>query len=119
MKKITGFTAALVVSAFMPLSAAQADGENTAQTKGACSKQYEQCQQTCNKDHPDVAPNRIACVTGCSGKFAACDAGVAFDKAKPWIEEQGRKTQKFFEDLLGSGEGDTPPSQTKTDENSI
>lgn len=101
-------------------SPSRADGESPAvQTKSACAAKYEQCQQKCNIEHPDVAPDRIACVTGCSGVFAACDAGVAFEKAKPWIEDQARKTKKFFDDLLGEQSDDTPPPQTKTDENSI
>ena len=65
-----------------------------------CGAQFDQCLKACDDQHGTDTAGRAACVPTCSGKYAACDAGVAYDKAKPWIEEQAGKTKKFFEDLV-------------------
>ena len=69
-----------------------------------------------NKSHnmPHVYPV-------CSGKFAICDAGFAYDKAKPWIVDQAKKTKKNLDQFIEKyGTKDqTPDPQNKTDSNSI
>ena len=65
-----------------------------------CSADFDSCLKACDDEHGIDTAGRAACVPTCSGKYAACDAGVAYDKAKPWVEEQAGKTKKFFEDLM-------------------
>lgn len=65
-----------------------------------CAGAFELCLMECETQNEGDVAGRAACVPSCSGKYAACDAGVAYDKAKPWIEEQAKKTKKFLEDLL-------------------
>ena len=58
---------------------------------------------------------RAPCVAGCSGGYVTCDANVAYDKARPWIDEQVKITKKFLEELLKKfGDKYPPPLQTKS-----
>lgn len=65
-----------------------------------CAGAFELCLSECETSNQGDVAGRAACVPQCSGKYAACDAGVAYDKAKPWVEEQARKTKKFLDDLM-------------------
>lgn len=65
-----------------------------------CATEFDSCLKACDDEFGTDTAGRAACVPTCSGKYAACDAGVAYDKAKPWIEEQAGKTKKFFDDLM-------------------
>ena len=91
-----------------------------------CAGSFELCLKECETQNEGDVAGRAACVPSCSGKYAACDAGVAYDKAKPWVEEQAKKTKKFLEDLMQdlkktspresspSTQGDAPPPPTKS-----
>ena len=65
-----------------------------------CAGAFDLCLKECDTKHEGDVAGRAACVPSCSGKYAACDAGVAYDKAKPWVEEQAKKTKKFLDDLM-------------------
>lgn len=100
------------------LTAAVATAGN--RTSEQCGHEFDQCQNRCNTEHKDDAGKRAPCVAKCSGLYAACDAGVAYDKAKPWIEEQAKKTKRFFDELLDKyGKEKQPEPQVKTKKNSI
>lgn len=109
----------LVAAMFMlALTAATATAGN--KTSEQCGHEFDQCQVRCNTEFKDDAGRRAPCVAKCSGLYTACDAGVAYDKAKPWLEEQAEKTKKFFEELLDKyGKEPQPEPQTKTKKNSI
>ena len=63
---------------------------------------------------------RAPCVAGCSGCYFACDAGVAYDKAKSGIDKQVKIAKRFFEELIKKlDDKAAPPPQTKTKSNSI
>ena len=83
----------VVLLAAGPVLAADKDHRN-------CAAEFDQCQADCNSAYPDDAGKRAACVPKCSGLYAACDAGVAYDKAKPWVEEKAEQTKKFFNDMV-------------------
>ena len=107
----------VVLALILFISPAKADSTS----KSACSNQFDQCLDNCDIDFADEPARRAACVPVCSGKFAACDAGVAYEQAKPWLEDQAKKTKDFFENLidqLESKETKEAP-QTKTKDNSI
>lgn len=107
-------TFVLAVAAYT--SSALAQGKTSAQ----CGHEFDQCQARCNTDFKDDAGSRAPCVAKCSGLYAACDAGVAYEKAKPWLEEQAKKTKRFFDELLKKYEQETlPDPQKKTEKNSI
>ncbi len=107
MNKITG--PLIVTLAMLALPAAANDGN------AACAAAFDQCLQQCDTDHAGDTAAKAACVPTCSGKYAACDAGVAYDKAKPWIEEQANKTKKFLDDLLdGLKKEPSEPAQDGT-----
>ena len=96
----------------MMSGAVQADGKTSAQ----CGREFDQCQNACNADPHTGAATRAPCVAKCSGLYAACDAGVAYEKAKPWIEDQAKKTKRFFEELIekyGTQDKATPPKKDK------
>ncbi len=86
-----------------------------------CAQAFDQCLKACDDDFPEQPAKRAACVPVCSGKYAACDAGVAYEKAKPWLEEQANKTKDFFEGLIDQMEKEAadPVPQKKTRDNSI
>ena len=72
-------------------------------------------QAECSASHKDEARKRVPCVARCSGRYVTCDAGVAYDKAKPWIDEQVKIAKKFFEELIKKlGDKYPPPLQTKS-----
>ncbi len=92
-----------------------------------CAGAFELCLSECETKHEGDVAGRAACVPTCSGKYAACDAGVAYDKAKPWVEEQARKTKKFLDDLMqdlkkaapGDGSPETQPDAPQNPTKSI
>ena len=101
-------TATLIVLLAAP---AMADRKTAQQ----CGNQFDQCQTECNVNHKDEPSTRAPCVARCSGLYAACEASVAYDKAKPWVGEQVKKTEKFFEELIKKlGDKYPPPLQTKS-----
>jgi len=109
-----------LVAAVLVLALAAATATADSRTSARCGHEFDQCQTSCNTDHKDDAGKRAPCVAKCSGLYAACDAGVAYDKAKPWLEEQAKKTKKFFEELLDKYGKEPPPDpQVKTKKNSI
>ncbi len=80
------------------------------QSQSACAIQFDQCLKKCDVNFSEQPGRRAACVPVCSGKFAACDAGVAYEKAKPWLEEQTRKSKEFFDGLIEKyGKNSSPP----------
>lgn len=92
--------------------------QETSGSSSNCPGQYEMCQQQCRDQHAGKPADHIACDTVCSGAYAACDAGVALEKARPWLNEQAKKSKKFLDDLLN----DLPSphdSRKKTKPNSI
>ena len=104
-------TAAALVCVFVLSAPAFADGKNQQQ----CAGEFDSCVRNCETTHKDDAGGRAACMPQCSGRYAACDAGVAYEKAKPWLEEQANKTKKFFDDMMKSIEKDQPDSAPKKD----
>jgi len=73
-----------------------------------CARAFDACLNDCNTRFKDDTGKRAACVPQCSGSYAACDAGVAYDKAKPWFEEKAQKTKKFFEDMIEDFKKENP-----------
>lgn len=76
-----------------------------------CAAEFDSCLKACDDEFGTDTAGRAACVPTCSGKYAACDAGVAYDKAKPWVEEQAGKTKKFFDDLMDRLKKDPPEAE--------
>jgi hypothetical protein len=108
------------VAAVLLVALAVATAAADTKTSEQCGHEFDQCQARCNTEFKDDTGRRAPCVAKCSGLYAACDAGVAYDKAKPWLEEQAEKTKKFFEELLDKyGKEPQPEPQTKTKKNSI
>lgn len=112
-RRSTWSALALIGALLLAGPAAAKEGKTTAQ----CGHEFDQCQSQCNTDFKDDAAKRAPCVAKCSGLYAACDAGVAYDKAKPWIEDQAKKTKKFFDELIekyGGKEQPAPPKKDKS-----
>lgn len=103
MKRILMATMALGLLMAAP---AYADGKNSAK----CSADFDQCLADCKSKFGADSAKHAACVPQCSGKYAACDAGVAYDKAKPWLEEQANKTKKFFDDMMNDLKKEEKPA---------
>lgn len=81
-------------------------------TSTKCAAEFDQCLKDCDTNFGEDTGKRAACVPQCSAKYAACDAGVAYDKAKPWVEEQANKTKKFFEDMMNDLKKKEEPAPT-------
>jgi len=116
---ISRTVAAVAIGATL-LSAGSARAEQDKST-AQCAETFDQCIVQCQTEFKGDAAKRAPCVAACSGKYAACDAGVAYDKAKPWLEDQANKTKRFFDDLIEKY-GDKEPApepQKKTKDNSI
>ncbi|MBO6518520.1 MAG: hypothetical protein JJ900_16670 [Rhodospirillales bacterium] len=107
MKPLAALTLA---SALILSSQAVADGK----TQQQCASDFDACIAECETTYKDDASGRAACMPRCSGQYAACDAGVAYDKAKPWLEEQAKKTKKFFEDMMKDLKKDPAPEDDPT-----
>ena len=99
--------AVLFLSVSMPLTVR---AETAAPSQ--CAMTFDACLAECKTKYAKDAAGHAACVPQCSGKYAACDAGVAYDKAKPWIEEQAAKTKKFLDDLMENMKKDSPKEDT-------
>ncbi len=88
--------------------------------RAQCKATFDSCEARCNTEFADDALTRAPCIMRCSGEFLACDAGIAYDKAKPWLDEQAERTRKFFDELLKPPNGGAQPDpQKKTKDNSI
>lgn len=98
---------AILTVGLLAAGGVQADEKSSAK----CSAEFDQCLKDCDTKYGQDTAKRAACVPQCSGSYAACDAGVAYEKAKPWFEEKAEKTKKFFEDLVDDlkREEKTPP----------
>ncbi len=83
-----------------------------------CASEFEACLTDCDTRYLNDAGGKAACVPQCSGRYAACDAGVAYDEAKPWLEDQAKKTKKFFEDLMENLKKG-PPAEPAPNDKSI
>ena len=88
-------------------------------THEQCAAAYDQCVADCKTKYADDIAGRAACTPKCSGIYAACDAGVAYDKAKPWLEEQAKKTKKFIDDLMQNLKKDEPAETPQSKDKSI
>jgi len=103
----------LPVFAMLALSPSVLEAQSTAHAQ--CADTFELCLAECDTKFTDDAGGKAACVPQCSGRYAACDAGVAYDQAKPWIEEQAKKSKKFFDDLVKSLKKDPPADPAPKD----
>lgn len=88
-------------------------------TQQQCAAAFDACIAECGTTYKDDASGRAACMPRCSGQYAACDAGVAYDKAKPWLEDQAKKTKKFFEDMMKDLKKDPEPDSGDPTKKSI
>ncbi len=106
--------------AFSAFFAAATPAVAEEKTSAQCGHEFDQCESRCDSDFENDAAKRAPCVAKCSGLYAACDAGVAYENAKPWLEEQAKKTKRFFDELLKKYDLEKQPDpQKKTDKNSI
>ena len=103
----------LPVVAMLALVPSGLNAQSTAQQQ--CADTFELCLSKCDTKFADDAGGKATCVPQCSGRYAACDAGVAYDQTKPWIEEQAKKSKKFFDDLLENLKKDPPEEPAPTD----
>tara|TARA_R110000787_G_scaffold221535_1_gene330227 strand:+ start:34371 stop:34739 length:369 start_codon:yes stop_codon:yes gene_type:complete len=92
------FLSAAIVGASLSVFATPTLADDPAHDQ--CAGAFDLCLKECDTKYEGDVAGRAACVPSCSGRYAACDAGVAYDKAKPWVEEQAKKTKKFLEDLM-------------------
>jgi len=106
----------LPVVAMLALAPLASKAQTTAHEQ--CANAFELCLAECDTKHEGDASGKAACVPQCSGRYAACDAGVAYDQAKPWIEEQAKKSKKFFDDLMKNLKKD-PPAEPEPKDKSI
>lgn len=97
-----------VAIALAPAVAAAADAAPA--TSEECKQQYKSCQADCNTKHANDAVKRAACLPVCSARYAACDAMATFEKAKPWLEDKAKKTQKYLEDLMKNPPAEKTPA---------
>ncbi len=106
--------------------------QTAAETSSQCAATFEQCQAQCTIEHENDNIRRAPCMTVCSGQYAACDAGVVYDTAKPWVddkiekskpwfEEQADKAKSLFDDLMKEygSDNELENPQKKTKDNSI
>lgn len=96
----------LPVVAILALVPSGLNAQTTAHEQ--CAGAFELCLAECDTKFADDAGGKATCVPQCSGRYAACDAGIAYDQAKPWIEEQAKKSKKFFDDLVKGLKNDPP-----------
>ena len=85
------FLSAAIVGASLSVFATPTLADDPAHDQ--CAGAFDLCLKECDSKYEGDVAGRAACVPSCSGKYAACDA-------KPWVEEQAKKTKKFLEDLM-------------------
>ena len=98
----------LFLSVMLTLAFASKPGLADQKSHDECANAFDACLTDCNTRFADDVGKRAACVPQCSSSYAACDAGVAYDKAKPWFEEKAQKTKKFFEDMIEDFKKENP-----------
>jgi len=78
-----------------------------------CALKYQSCQQQCDAGLSGDSAAKAACLAKCSANYAACDAAVAYEKAKPWLDQQTEKAKKFWDELMKTNPDNTTPDSTK------
>ena len=111
--------AALAVTAGLALAGpVQAqDGADGQVTPAQCAAAYDACVGVCADKHAPKSPGMMGCEARCAAERAACEARAGYNEAKPWVEDQFRKMQEFFEGFRdgGAGEDAAPESDSETD----
>ncbi len=83
-------------------------------TSKNCARAFDACLKECDAKFGVDTAKRAACVPGCSAKYAACDAGVAYEEVKPWLEEQLEKSKKIIDDFMKDLKKDKPEPPAPT-----
>lgn len=79
----------------------------------ACGTVFDQCMARCETSYPDDEAAEAGCKAACAADRAVCEAKAGYEAAKPWVEEQFRSMQRFFEGF--SERGRTPPAMPHRD----
>jgi len=78
-----------------------------------CAQKYQSCQQQCNSKYTDDGTSKAGCLAKCSAGYAACDAAAAYEKAKPWLDQQTEKAKKFWDELMKDSPENAPINPEK------
>ena len=110
MRLSSALLAILLLGAPAAMATEDPSAQSPAKTSEQCKADFDKCEADCIVKHGDDETKRAACIPVCTGRYAACDAKAAYEKARPWLEEKARKTKKFLEDLMKDKPAETPPA---------
>ncbi|MCA1940144.1 MAG: hypothetical protein LDL26_04040 [Caenispirillum bisanense] len=97
--------AALILGVVQMAAAAQAADE---EALAVCGESFDACSLRCEQSYPDDAAASAGCQAACAADRAVCEAKAGYEQAKPWVADQFRKMQRFFEGFSEQGRDPEP-----------
>ncbi|GAA0567802.1 hypothetical protein [Caenispirillum bisanense] len=98
---------AVLALALVVVQAASAQAADE-QAAAACGQTFDACVARCERSYADDAAASAGCQASCAADRAVCEAKAGYDSAKPWVADQFRKMQRFFDGFTEQGEGGAP-----------
>lgn len=69
-----------------------------------CGEAFDACQARCGAAYPEDRAAEAGCQAACAADRAVCEAKAGYEQAKPWVADQFRKMQRFFEGFSEQGQ---------------
>lgn len=101
---------AFVIVAVLMLSALPAQAAEDAEALAMCGSEFDGCTARCELSYREDEAAKAGCIAACAADRAVCEAKAGYEAAKPWVAEQFRSMQRFFEGFSEKGERPAQPS---------
>lgn len=107
LRLLSALPAVIALTVAVHAAPAQAADEQAA---AACGQAFDACVSRCERSYADDAAASAGCQASCAADRAVCEAKAGYDSAKPWVADQFRKMQRFFDGFTEQGEGGGSPT---------
>ncbi|EKV32875.1 hypothetical protein C882_1713 [Caenispirillum salinarum AK4] len=104
----------VIAVAVLFLLAAPVGAAEDPEALAACGTEFDRCTARCELSYREDAAARAGCQAACAADRAVCEAKAGYEAAKPWVAEQFRNMQRFFEGFSEKG-GQGPQSPSPGD----
>ncbi|WP_404379749.1 hypothetical protein [Caenispirillum salinarum] len=92
-----------IAVAVLSLAAAPVAAAEDPEALAACATDFDRCTARCELSYRDDAAAKAGCQAACAADRAVCEAKAGYEAAKPWVAEQFRNMQRFFEGFSEKG----------------
>lgn len=103
-------SAPVIAIAALVLAAAPAGAAEDPEALAACGTTFDRCTARCEMSYREDEAAKAGCQAACAADRAVCEAKAGYEAAKPWVAEQFRNMQRFFEGFSEKGGRAPEPS---------